>query len=172
MLTSEEASLILQRGNWVSPASGRGELIPVSSTEQFAMGWFSSAAQGAGWGKTSSQWSSSAQHVHLAGVHLVSLPSFSQPRDQVCRRGVCCCQQQHLRRGSRLQLQSGRYGGNPRCKCASGRTPTAKTECCPGQGCRFIAGHVFITLQKSSSAPSYASSCLHTNFQCFFPAQL
>lgn len=52
----------------------------------------------------------------LAGVHLVSLPSFSQPRDKVCRRGVCCCQQQHLRRGSCVQFQSGRYGSNPRSK--------------------------------------------------------
>lgn len=64
----------------------------------------------------------------LAGVHVVSLSSLLQPWDTVCRRGVCCCQQQHLRRGSCVQLQGGRYGSSSRCKwslchCASGRTP-------------------------------------------------
>lgn len=86
----------------------------------------------------------------LAGVHLVSLPSFSQPRDKVCWGGVCCCQQQHLRRGGCLQLQSGRYGSNPWCKvapCASGR---AQTEgWCPVQSCRLVLDHVFITFHSS-----------------------
>lgn len=63
----------------------------------------------------------------LGEVHMVSLSSLLQPWDEVCRRGVCSCQQQHLRRGSRVQLQGGRYGSHSRCirslqHCASGRT--------------------------------------------------
>lgn len=63
----------------------------------------------------------------ISWAHMVSMFSPLQPRDKMCGRGVCCCQQQHLRCGSCVQLQGGRYSRNPRCKCSSGKTAPAGT---------------------------------------------
>lgn len=88
----------------------------------------------------------------LAGVNVVSLFSPLQPRDSMCRRGVCSCQQQHLRCGSRLQLQGGRYSTNPSSPDSTvlhAALLCRDREHSPAQDCRLALGHVFITSHTS-----------------------
>lgn len=124
MLPSEQASLILQRGTWLPPAHPRIRVLQPKVC--LGTGFLGSAGSWL-WGKTKTVVIQLNSEHALAEAHVVSLSSLLQPWDKVCRRGVCSCQQQHLRRGSRIQLQGGRYGSNSRCKrslhhCASGRT--------------------------------------------------
>lgn len=142
-------------------------------------------------------------HLHSAHAvdhriswsHMVSMFSPLQPRDKMCGRGVCCCQQQHLRCGSCVQLQGGRYSRNPRCKCSSGKTAPAGTGSIAQDrtagwhwtmclllfaeagernfsmalSSQLRALYCFLkALQRNSSSSPYVIPCL----QCSFPAQL